>query len=136
VRIDRTVDERIAGANALAFLHVDVHGARHTVLVAHGFVGLDDDAAHALDHRTVMHRSLNLGDDSLVARMTGFEQLDDARQTAGDVLRLGRGARDLGFTDSSSSPYISTLTMSNRRRRPAPPYRVPPTTQPTMNPPT
>jgi hypothetical protein len=34
-------------------------------------------------------------DDSLVARVTGFEQLDDARQTAGDVLRLGRGARDL-----------------------------------------
>ena len=28
VRIDRTVDERIAGAHALAFLHVDVHGTR------------------------------------------------------------------------------------------------------------
>jgi hypothetical protein len=29
-------------------------------------------------------------------RSTGFEQLDDAGQTAGDVLRLGPGARDLG----------------------------------------
>jgi hypothetical protein len=55
VRIDRTVDERIAGADALAFLHVDVHGAGNAVLVASAFVGLDDDAAHALDHRTVMH---------------------------------------------------------------------------------
>ena len=26
----------------------------------------------------------------------GLEELDDARQTAGDVLGLGRGARDLG----------------------------------------
>ena len=96
VRIDRTVDERIAGAHALAFLHVDVHGTRDAVLVAGAFVGLDDDAAHALDHRAVMHRAVDLGDDGLIARVTGFEQLDDARQTAGDVLRLGRGARDLG----------------------------------------
>jgi hypothetical protein len=27
--------------------------------------------------------------------MPGFEELDDARQTAGDVLRLGGGAGDL-----------------------------------------
>src|SRR5450631_2068993 len=76
--------ERVASAHALAFLHVDVHGTRHRILVASAFVGLDDDAAHALDHRTVMHRSLNLGDDSLVARVAGFEQLDDPRQTAGN----------------------------------------------------
>ena len=44
---------------------------------------------------TVMHGSVDLGDDGLVARVTGFEELDDARQTAGDVLRLGGGARDL-----------------------------------------
>jgi hypothetical protein len=60
VRIDRTVNERIAGANALAFLHVDVHGTRDAVLVARAFVGVDDDAAHALDHRTVMHRAFYL----------------------------------------------------------------------------
>ena len=55
VRVDRTVDERVAGAHALALLHVDVHGARNAVLVARAFVGLDDDAAHALDDRAVMH---------------------------------------------------------------------------------
>jgi len=42
-----------------------------------------------------MHRSVDLGDDSLVARVTSLEQLDDARQTAGDVLGLGDGAGDL-----------------------------------------
>src|SRR3954468_6454451 len=108
VRIDRTVDERIAGAHALAFLHVDVHGTGNAVLVAGAFVGFDDDAAHALDHRTVMHRALDLGDDSLVARVTGFEELDDARQTAGDVLRLGRGARDLG-QDVSRVDLVAVL---------------------------
>ena len=64
--------------------------------MARAFVGLDDDAAHALDHRAVMHRAVDLGDDGLIARVAGFEELDDARQTAGDVLGLGRGARDLG----------------------------------------
>ena len=49
--------ERVAGADALAFLHVDVNRARHRVLVARTFVGVDDDAAHAPDHRTVMHRA-------------------------------------------------------------------------------
>src|SRR5213075_2403301 len=91
VRVDRTVDERVAGAHALALLHVDVHGARNAVLVAGALVGLDNDAAHALDHRPVMHDAVDLGDDRLVAGMTRFEQLDYARQTAGDVLRLRRG---------------------------------------------
>ncbi len=37
-----------------------------------------------------MHGSINFGDDRVVARVTSFEELDDARQTAGDVLGLGR----------------------------------------------
>jgi hypothetical protein len=62
--------------------------------VARSFVHLDDDAAHALDHRSVMHGAVDLGDDRFVPRMARFEQLDDARQTTGDVLRLRRGAWD------------------------------------------
>src|SRR6185369_10047364 len=77
VRIDRTVDERVAGAHALAFLHVNVHGTRNAVLVASAFFGLDDDAAHAFDDRAVMHGAVDFGDDRLVARMARFEQLDD-----------------------------------------------------------
>ena len=53
--------------------------------MARAFVRLDDDRAHALDRRTVMHRSFDFGDDIPIARMPCFEQLDDARQTAGDV---------------------------------------------------
>jgi len=43
VRIDRTVDERVAGAHALQLLHVHVDGAGNAVLVARAFVGLDAD---------------------------------------------------------------------------------------------
>src|SRR5207248_9247406 len=96
VRIDGAVDERVAGAHALALLHVDVHGARDAVLVASALVGLDDDAAQALDHRAVVHRAVDLGDDGLLARVARFEELDHAGETAGDVLRLRRGAGDLG----------------------------------------
>ena len=53
--------------------------------MAGAFVGLDDDAAHTLDDRAVMHGSIDLGDDRFVPRVTRFEELDDARQTAGDV---------------------------------------------------
>ena len=35
-------------------------------------------------------------DDGRLARLARFEQFDHARQTAGDVLGLGGGARDLG----------------------------------------
>ena len=39
--------------------------------------------------------AVDLGDDRRFARLAGFEQFDHARQTAGDVLGLGSGARDL-----------------------------------------
>src|SRR5712692_3577058 len=96
VRIDGTIDERIARPHTLPFLHVDVHRSRHRILVARALVGLHDDAAHALDHRAVMHGPVDLGDDGLVARMPRFEQLHHPRKTAGDVLGLGGGARNLG----------------------------------------
>jgi hypothetical protein len=44
VRVDGTVDERVAGAHALALLHVDVHGARDAVLVAGALVGRHETA--------------------------------------------------------------------------------------------
>ena len=45
VRVERTVHERIAGAEALAFLHVDVDAAGHGVLVLVAVVGRDVDLA-------------------------------------------------------------------------------------------
>ena len=63
--------------------------------MACSFVGLDDDAAHTLDDRSVMHGAVDPGDDRSVARMASFEELDDARQTTGDVLAfvVGGGIR-------------------------------------------
>ena len=48
VRVDRAVDQRIAGAHPLALLHVDVDRARHQVLAGVAHVALDDHLAHAL----------------------------------------------------------------------------------------
>ena len=42
--LQRTVDERIAGAEALAFLHVDVDAAGHGVFLLLAVVGGDVDA--------------------------------------------------------------------------------------------
>ena len=43
-----------------------------------------------------VHDAVDLGDLGGVLRPAGFEQLGHARQTAGDVLGLGRLARRLG----------------------------------------
>src|SRR5262249_49194996 len=40
--------------------------------------------------------AVDLADDRVILRLSRLEQLGDARQTAGDVLHLGRVARDLG----------------------------------------
>jgi hypothetical protein len=50
-----------------------VDWARHQVLVARSFVRLDDDAAHALDHRSVMHGAVDFRDDRFLPRVTRFD---------------------------------------------------------------
>ena len=40
--------------------------------------------------------AVDLGDDGVILRLAGLEELGDAGQTAGDVLRLRGLARDLG----------------------------------------
>ena len=42
------------------------------------------------------HHAVDLADDGVILRLAGLEELGDARQTAGDVLRLRGLARDLG----------------------------------------
>ena len=95
VRIDRTVDQGVAGADVLALLHVDVRRTWHGVLELLPVVGLDDQLTHSLDDRAVMHDAVDLGDDRLLPRVTCLEELHYARQTARDVLRLGRRTRNL-----------------------------------------
>ena len=48
VRVERAVHQRFAGADALAFLHVDVDAARHRVLLLGAVVGDHEDLALAL----------------------------------------------------------------------------------------
>ena len=81
--------------NALAFLHVDVNAARNRVFALLTIVADDVDLAHTLGDFAVLHDTVDLGDDSGFARLARFEQFHHARQTAGDVLGLGGGARDL-----------------------------------------
>src|SRR5579872_4486940 len=96
VRIERAIHQRLAGAHALAFLHVDVHAARHRVLLLRAVVGHHVDLALALADFAEADQAINFADDRGFARLAGLEQFHHAGQTAGDVLGLGGFARDLG----------------------------------------
>ena len=96
VRVARTVDESITGTEAFAFLHVDVDTAGNAVLLFLTVVGGDVDLALALGDFAEANDAVDLADDCRVAGLAGLEELDDARQTAGDVLGAGGFARDLG----------------------------------------
>src|ERR1700730_1983397 len=95
VRIRRAVHQRLARLDPVAFVDRDVLAARDQVLLGLPIVGTDDDLAHALDEAGELNRAVDLGDDCLLLRLACLEQLGHPRQTAGDVLRLGRLARDL-----------------------------------------
>ena len=95
--IERPVDERLAGLHVLAFLHVDVHAAGDRVfLLGLAVFALDVDLAQALADLAVFDDAIDFADDRGILGLASFEQLDDARQTAGDVLGLGGFARNLG----------------------------------------
>src|SRR4029077_13091966 len=95
VRIARAVHHRIAVANALAFLDVDVNAARKRVLALFAVVSHDVYFAHSLGNFAVFHGAVDLGDHGGFTRLAGFEQLHDARKAARDVLGFGGSARNL-----------------------------------------
>src|SRR5262249_55601828 len=78
------------------FVNADVLAARDQVLLGLAVVSADDDLPHALDEAAHLHAPVDLGDDRLLLGLARLEQLSHPRQTAGDVLGLGRLARDLG----------------------------------------
>src|SRR6185437_6433135 len=96
VRVTRAVDESVTGAETFAFLHVDVDTARNAVLLFLPVVGRDVDLALSLGDVAEADRAVDLGDDGRIAGLAGLEELDDSRQTAGDVLGAGGLTRDLG----------------------------------------
>ena len=91
VRVQRAIHQRIAGAQPLAFLHVDVNAARHRVLLLVAVVRGHVDLALALGDFAEANHAVDLADDGRLARLARLEEFDHARQTAGDVL----GARAL-----------------------------------------
>src|SRR5215471_10343118 len=96
VKVERTVDQSFTGLDVVAFLNVDVHAARDGVFLG-GFAvfAFDVDFAHTLGDFAVANRAVNFADDGGILRLASLEELDDTRETSGDVLGLGGFARDL-----------------------------------------
>src|SRR5580704_7412655 len=95
VRVERAVHQRLAGLDALAFLHVDVNAARNRVFLFGAVVGDDVNLALAFRDLAEFDRAIDFADDRGFVRLAGFEQFDYARQTTGDVLGLRCFARNL-----------------------------------------
>ena len=108
MRVQRTIHQRLAGAQAFTFLHVDVNTARHGVLLLLAVICRDVDLALALGDFAEADDTIDLADNGRLTRLAGFEELDDARQTAGDVLGAGGFARDLR-QDVSGEDLVAVL---------------------------
>ena len=90
------VHQRFTSAEVVALLDREVLALRDEELARLAAVlGRDDDLALALGVLAEADRPVDLRDDRVVLGLAGLEKLRDARQTAGDVLRLGRLTRDL-----------------------------------------
>jgi len=90
VRVRVAVDDVLALADDVAIVDRDVLALRDQELdrLATVFRG-DLDAALVLVVPTELDPAVHFRDDRAVLRTTGFEELGDPRQTAGDVPRLG-----------------------------------------------
>src|SRR6185312_14426615 len=95
MRVERAIHERLAGLDAFAFLHVNVHAARYRVLFFGAIVGLHVKFALTFRNLAELDRAINLADDGGLMRLAGLEQFNDARQTTGDVFGLGGLTRNL-----------------------------------------
>src|SRR5215831_19481015 len=96
VGVGRAVHERLSRLDPVSFVHGDVLAARNQVLLGLPVIRADDDLAHALDEAGELHRAVDFGDDGLLLGLARLEELGHPRETARDVLGLGRLARDLG----------------------------------------
>ena len=96
MRIGRAVHEGLAGADGIAFVNTDVLALGDEVFARLADLGGDDDLALPLGVLAEGDGAVDLADDRELLRLASLEELRDTRQTAGDVLGLGRLARDLG----------------------------------------
>src|SRR5438094_833419 len=96
VRVRAAVHEWLARLHVVAFVDADVLALGDQVFARFADLRGDDDLALALGVLAEGDDPVDLADDGELLRLAGLEQLGDARQTAGDVLRLGGLARHLG----------------------------------------
>src|SRR6185369_7982393 len=96
VRVRRAVHERLARADVIALVRADVLALRDEVLARLADLRRDDDLPLALGVLAERHYAVDLADDRELLRLPRLEELRDARETAGDVLRLRGLARHLG----------------------------------------
>src|SRR6185369_12256564 len=96
VRIQRAVHERLARPDPVFLLDVYVHASRNRVFAFLTVGRFNYHAAQPLDYRPELDHAVDLGHHRGFLRPASFEQLDYARQTAGDVLGLCSFAWDLG----------------------------------------
>ncbi len=90
------VEDVLTLLDGVAFLQMERLSLRDEVFdrFCRLILGLDDDAPLVLVVASKFDRAVDLGNDRMVLRTAGFEQLGYTRQTAGDVLGLGALERD------------------------------------------
>src|SRR5882724_10688294 len=87
VQVERAVDQGLTGLDVIAFLNVDVHAASNGIFLGGlAIVALDVNLAHALGDIAVANRAIDFTDDRGILGLAGFEQFNDAREAAGNVL--------------------------------------------------
>jgi len=94
---ERAFDEGVAGPDAIAAVDAEILAVRDQVLAFDPALILDDDrplAAALLVEQ--LDAAVDLGDDGRLLGAPGLEQLGDAGEAAGDVLRAADLARGLG----------------------------------------
>ena len=116
---DGAVHERLAGAHVVALVHADVLALRDQVLARLAAVPRASRSRVRLPRESGPNDddAVDLGDDRGLLRLARLEQLRHARQTARDVLRLGRLARHLG--EHVAGRDLCALDRRRGARRPA-----------------
>ena len=117
VRIGRTADQIVAALDVIAFLRVDRLRLRHQILDRlRPIVRTDDDLALGLVILAELDAARDLRDDRVFLGLARFEQLGDARQTAGDVAGTRRFTRHAG-QHFAGLDHLAVLDRDDRARR-------------------
>ena len=102
-------------STCFAFEHVELAPLRDQLFVLLAVLAGDDEAALALGLLAEAHRAGRLREDRRVLRLAGFEQVRDARQTAGDVAGLRGFLRDA--RDDVADRHLGAVLEADERAR-------------------